>query len=167
MTSEQALIVAEGQTVEFAIEATTAQTEPLQYVWFLDGHEQAQGPRWVYQPQFDDGGSSLKDVTVRVADRERHTVERSWQVRVHDVNRPPALVSLSPPVSSVEITAGTKHRFSLEAVDPDTDDRLTYVWVLDGQEVAQGQTWEFAPAATVMRSDSNVTVTVWTKPGVS
>ena len=41
--NEQTVTVGEGQKLTFAVEATSAQLEPLRYVWFLDGRERAWG----------------------------------------------------------------------------------------------------------------------------
>jgi hypothetical protein len=87
-------------------------------------------------------------VTVQISDREGHTAERSWQVRVQDVNRPPFIAAASPPVDTLEIAAGEEQSFSIDTTDPDKDDRLVSVWSLDGQEVARGQSWKFRVPST-------------------
>jgi hypothetical protein len=101
--SGQELAVAEGQKLRFAIAAASSQVGPLQYVWLLNGQEQARGPTWTYQPQFDEGGLQPKVVTVRVTDQGHHTAERSWQVGVREVNRPPIITAVSPPVETLEV----------------------------------------------------------------
>ena len=163
--SGQDLVVVEGQKLTFAVEAANGQPEPLQYVWFLNGHEQARGTRWTYEPQFDEGGSAHKTVTVRVTDLENRATERSWQVRVQDLNRPPMLTALSPPLPTVKITTGQEQQFSIDAIDADSDDQLIYTWTVDGKEVAHGQSWAFASAATTPRGEHSVTVTVSDRAG--
>lgn len=160
----QDLVVKEGKTLAFALETTNPQPESLQYVWFLNGQEQARGPNWTYEPRFEDGGPSPQDVTVRVTDRENHVLHHSWQVQVQNVNRPPRIAAVSPSAPTVEIPAGQEQRFSLKAIDPDIDDRLSYAWSLDGTEVAHGQSWAFTPAPTTKGAHS-IVVTVSDKAG--
>ncbi len=159
------LVVKEGQPLAFALETTNPQPESLQYVWFLNGREQARGPHWTYEPQFEEGGPSPKDVTVRVTDRENQVLEHSWQVQVQDVNRPPKIAAVFPSAPTVEMTAGQEQRFSLEAIDPDTDDHLTYAWSLDGTEVAHSQSWAFTPAPTATKSVHSIVVAISDKAG--
>jgi len=156
----QAIVVAEGQKLEFTVTATSPQPEPLQYVWLLNGDEQGRGQTWTYQPSFEEGGSALKDVTVRVVDQANQTVAWHWQVRVQDVNRTPSLVMAAPSAETLEVPAGQAQRFSVEATDPDSKDQLTYVWSLNGQEVARGRSWDFVPALTAAASRHRITVVV-------
>jgi len=163
--SGQELVVAEGQRLAFAIEATNPGPESVQYVWFLNGREKARGTHWVYEPRFDEGGFEPKTVTARVIDRGDRVVERNWQVRVQDVNRSPTITAIFPSIPKVEVTIGQEQRFALSAVDPDTDDQLTYAWVIDGAEVAHGPSWTFTPAYPVGESERTVTVRVSDKAG--
>jgi hypothetical protein len=159
--THQRLRVAEGQKLALAVEATSAQPGPLQYVWLLDGQERARGPRWTYQPEFDEGGPRRKQVTVQVTDQANQRVEQSWQVRVQDVNRPPLITAVFPSVDTIELAAGKEESFSVQATDPDTDDQLVSVWSLDGQEVARGQGWSFrAPSTLNVEIRHQVTVEV-------
>ncbi|MGE0826305.1 MAG: AAA family ATPase [Candidatus Binatia bacterium] len=82
---DQVFIVREGQKQVFAIEATSVNPVPLQYIWLLDGEEQGRGQRWVYQPQQTDRGK-LKTVTVQIRDSENQIVEQSWRIRVYAVS---------------------------------------------------------------------------------
>jgi general secretion pathway protein A len=161
----QELVVAEGQRLLFAVEATTLGSEPLRYVWFLNGREQAQGTHWTYEPQFDEGGPGLQTVTARVSGWGDRVIEHNWRVRVQDVNRPPAIAAAFPPAVAVELPAGQEQRFALEAVDPDTGDQLTYRWAIDGEEVAHGPSWTFAPAATAGEAEHKVTAYVSDESG--
>jgi hypothetical protein len=99
--SGQEIIVAEGQQLTFALDAASPQAGPLHGVWLLNGQEQARGRTWTYQPQFDEGGPTLKEVTGRVTDGANHTAERSWRVRVRDVNRPPTITAVFPPIETL------------------------------------------------------------------
>ena len=132
--SEKVVTVREGQRLAFAVDAEG--TSPLHYTWLLDGKKQAEGKRWTYQPGFDDAGE--KEVKVVVADGKTSPVERSWKVQVQDVNRPPVITKVSPKAGTVALTLGETTSLTVQAADPDTDDRLTYVWSMDGQEMSRG-----------------------------
>lgn len=162
---EEDLIVDEGQQLTFAVEAAYAGSAPLQYVWFLNGQEQAQTPEWTYRPQFNEGGAAHKEVVVRIADREGHVAERKWRLQVQNVDRPPRLVAVFPTEQTVRATAGQEQRFSLEATDPDTEDQLSYVWTLDGKEVARSQQWAFTPPAVQSTHEHAVAVSISDKAG--
>jgi hypothetical protein len=153
--------VDEGQKLAFAVDAEG--TGRLRYTWYLDGKTQAEGKGWTYQPGFDDGGGKPKEVKAVVSDGKTLPVEQVWQVRVQDVNRPPQIARLSPRVGAVEITAGEAQSFSVQATDPDKGDRLTYVWSVDGTEVAQGDrpSWQIPDTSTA--GQRRVTVEVFDK----
>lgn len=145
----QELTVEEGKSLTFAVAVESARKEALRYSWRVDGKAQsASGEQWTYRPSFNDGTEKLKTVEVIVADRENQTIKETWQVRVQNVNQPPSIVKTSPGAEqSVQVSAGGVQDFIVNATDPDRDDRLTYVWSLDGQEVARSERWQFrAPA---------------------
>jgi hypothetical protein len=59
-------------------------------VWFLDGEKQADGEQWTYQPDFTEASATPKEVKVVVTGEDGRTVERTWQVRVTNIDRPPS-----------------------------------------------------------------------------
>jgi len=122
--------------------------EPLQYLWLLDDQEQAREPQWTYRPRFDEGGITRKEVTVRIMNKDNLTAERTWEVLVQDVNRPPLITAVFPSTDRLELAAREEQRFAVEAVDPDEHDQLTMVWSLDGQEVARGRDWKLSLSTT-------------------
>lgn len=145
----------EGKPVTFAVVADSAGKGALRYAWRVDGRAQsATGAEWTYSPGFADGTEPLKRVEVRITDSDGHTVTETWRVRVREVNQPPRIVRASPNAErSVEMTAGEMQEFTVNATDPDRDDRdrtdrLAYVWSLDGQEVARSERWRFHAPAT-------------------
>ncbi len=137
------LTLAEGQSQSFVVSATSPQKLPLQYSWYLDGEKRAEGEAWTYQPDFTEAGTHPKDITIRVTDTHNRVTQKSWRVRVLDVNRRPTLEEASPPGESLEMAEGDTREFSVRAVDPDPDDHLLYVWSLDGKKVAEGERWQF------------------------
>lgn len=148
--STQEVVIEEGKAQTFAVVADNAGAGALRYSWRVDGQVQtATGPQWTYIPGFSDGAEQPKQIKVSIIDRENQTVTETWQVRVHDVNRPPSIVRVSPDVErSVEMSAGEVQDFTVKATDPDRDDRLAYAWSLDGQEVARSERWQFRAPAT-------------------
>jgi len=102
-----------------------------------------------------------------VPDRDTHQAVTTRSRRGTEGNRPPHLVAASPPTPALEIAAGDVQRFSVKASDPDKDDRLAYIWFLDGQEVARGPTWEFrAPSPPPSETHYQVKVEVSDKGGL-
>lgn len=100
-----------------------------------------------------------------ITDREGHRVEKVWRVRVREVNRPPEIVTASPLQTELtEMAVSEVQDFSVEASDPDQDEQLTYVWSLNGKEVARGQRWEFRMPSS--ESKHTVVVKVLDKAGL-
>ncbi len=118
-------------------------------------------------PTFDEGRAKLKEVKTVVTDQENRKGEKTWRIRVRDVNRPPPIVVASPPADSLEMAAGDVQKFSVKASDPDKDDRLGYAWFLDGHEVGRGPRWEFrAPSPPTSKTRYRVEVKVSDKSGL-
>jgi len=157
------LTVAEGQSLGFAIEAESGEGRSPRSVWFLNGKKQAEGKNWTYRPGFDEGGAKPKEVKVEVTDGTNLKDERTWQVHVQDVNRPPVITVASPRTSFLEITSGDDAAFSVTATDSDQDDRLVYIWSVNGQEVSRGERRQFqVPSA---KTSYQVTAEVLDKEG--
>ncbi len=157
------LTVAEGQGLGFAIEAESGGGRSPRYIWFLNGKKQAEGKSWTYRPGFDEGGGKPKEVKVEVVGEANLKDEKTWQVQVQNVDRPPVITVALPRTSSVEITSGDDAEFSVTATDPDQDDRLVYVWSVNGQEVSRGERRQFhAPSAA---TSYQVTAEVFDKEG--
>ncbi|MGH7964253.1 MAG: hypothetical protein ACRERD_20925, partial [Candidatus Binatia bacterium] len=154
------VLVAEGQKLAFAIEAESPQNARLGYKWFVNGKKRGEGKRWNYQPSYDEGGDNLKEVKVSISDGKSPAVERSWQVRVQNVNRPPVILRRLPQDGPVEVTAGESRNFSVVASDPDKDDRLTYLWSVDGEKIdgVAGNTWQFPSSSAAGRREVAVQV---------
>ncbi|MGE0820580.1 MAG: protein kinase [Candidatus Binatia bacterium] len=150
--------VAEGERLAFAVEAESTQPKLLKFLWTLDGKKQAEGKKWTYKPGYEDGGDRPHEVKAIVSDGKNPPREQTWKVRVKDVNRPPVLANASPKAGSVQVSAGETQEFTVQASDPDREDRLVYVWSVDGQEMTRGsdRSWRL-PAST---TDASHTVTV-------
>jgi hypothetical protein len=153
--------VAEGQRLRFALEAEKGDGSPLRYTWLLNGKEQTKRKQWTYRPKFTDGGEEPKEVKAVVTDRDNLTVERTWHVHVHDVNRSPRITMASPRPEAVAVASGGVQEFSITTSDPDSDDRLVSVWFLNGKEVARGERWQFhAPPSGTLQHETSYKVAV-------
>ena len=95
-----------------------------------------------------------------ISDGKNAPLEKTWTVRVQDTPRPPVITSVSPKAGSVQMTAGEGQNFTVQASDPDKDDRLVYVWSLDGQEVARGESRSWQLPASISDASHAVKVEV-------
>jgi hypothetical protein len=136
------LVVAEGQRLHFAVEVE-GEEEGVRCVWFLNGKKQAEGKNWSYHPGFDDAGTDLKRVTVVVGGAANLKEEKTWSVRVQNVDRSPVITRVLPSTDIVEIADGEFPEFSVTASDPDKNDHLLYVWSVNGREAARGIQQQF------------------------
>lgn len=161
------LTIAEGKALSFSAEADSAQPQLLKFAWFIDGKKFADGKKWNYQPSFDDGGDRVREVKVVVTDGKNPPLENVWKVRVEDVDRAPTIGGATPKAGAVTITAGAEQSFSVQASDPDKDDRLVYVWSVDGEEVARGDERSWQLPASPAAASRSVKVEVFDKAGKS
>src|SRR5262249_23155239 len=110
------------------------------------------------------GGDAPKQVTALVTDEAHQKAEKTWQVYVLNKDRPPRITSVSPHSEPIEVSPAEATDFSVTATDPDRDDRLLYIWTLNGQEVARAHNrrqFHAPPSA----SPYTVTVTVIDQDG--
>ncbi|MGB9959781.1 MAG: DUF2341 domain-containing protein [Candidatus Bathyarchaeales archaeon] len=134
-----ALIISEGETLEFTQTSIDPEGQPLSYRWLLDGIEQATSQNWIYAPGYD--AASIHIVTLVVSDGELST-SIEWQVTVINVNRPPQIEYYSPSDLEIEINEGQSIIFEHVSSDPDGD-MLEYSWLLNGVLAAVSQNWTF------------------------
>lgn len=142
--------VDEGKSLPFVVGVEGGAKGPRRYLWQLDGKSQrGDGNRWTYQPSYDDGGGETpKTVEVVVADSANHRVQQRWQVNVRNVNRPPQIQNVTPRTKTLEMTVQATQDFAVDASDDDRDDRLAYVWMVNGQEVTREKRWQFRAPST-------------------
>ncbi|MGE0681788.1 MAG: hypothetical protein AB7P69_12935 [Candidatus Binatia bacterium] len=161
------LVISEGKELPFSIVVESAQPKSVRYAWFINGSRQSNGKQWVYKPGFDDGSENSKEVKVAATDNNASTVERSWRVRVLDVNRPPIIKSSTPkPGATVDLTAGEGKRFAVQASDPDRNDRLAFIWLIDGREVSNGERDSWQLPTTLLEGRHQVEVEVKDNAGL-
>ncbi|MGH8659670.1 MAG: protein kinase domain-containing protein [Gammaproteobacteria bacterium] len=133
----------EGGEQRFSVSVSGGSGRPLRYLWYLEGRQQATKPMWTYRPDFGQDGDKTKRIQVKVSDPQGNRVERFWQARVEDVNRPPKIVNFTPEEQWVDIASGSSRRFSIEAADQDRADPLQYAWLLDGKLLARESSFDF------------------------
>ena len=161
------LALPEGQSQDFEVRPIEAGTEVLSYRWLLDDESiETIGPRWRYQPGYQDSG--VHTVGVRVSTAEKLIDTHEWQVDVSDVNRPPhfsqvvpdqdsvmqpppeennppLLIGWTPQATQIEIAQGQSQSFSVEVLDIDANPNLRYQWSLDSSVVATSLDWLYKP----------------------
>lgn len=59
--------------------------------------------------------------------------------------QPPRIIKTNPSEQKLELYLGATINFSVEAMDNDPDDQLTYTWFLDGNQESSGSTWLYKP----------------------
>src|SRR5262249_27153784 len=156
-TPEPAPSVNEGERLR--LEAPVAEADALTDLterWLLDDKEVGTGTSWEDVPGFEDGGQTRTGRVV--ASSQGSEIERSWRVTVVDVNRPPAIASVTPPEGKVALDAGKGETFALEASDPDAGDKLTYTWERNGKRVASATQPRFTLSDAADGDETRVTV---------
>ncbi len=133
----------EGDEQRFSVGVSGGSGRPLRYQWYLEGRQQTTKPMWTYRPDFGQDGKKTKRIQVSVSDPQGNRVERLWQVRVEDVNRPPKILGFTPEEQRLEIASGSSRRFSIEAADADRADPLQYAWLLNGELLARESSFAF------------------------
>jgi len=166
---EREILIEEGKNLNFTVEAENPQQGPLRYAWFLDGKKQQEGGKknWTYKPDFDAAGEKPKEVRVEVTNSAKLTTKQIWSVWVQDVDRPPTVIDASPKRTSIEIEPGAMVNFSVQAVDPDKDDRLVYVWSVDGAVQSRGDAKSWSLPASLSEAPRAITVDIIDKSGKS
>lgn len=111
----------------------------VSYAWDLDGDaefDDANGPTPTLTPVR--AGDSL--LGLQVTDNDGRTNVGYARLSVTDANRPPEITALEPPPGVQQLVAGGEMTFSQTAEDPDGDSVITS-WLLDGEEIATGETY--------------------------
>jgi len=132
---ESSLSVDETQSIDFSIEASDLNKDPLIYKWKLDGNEAAGTDAWTYQTDYDSAGTHT--VKVDVSDG-LSTASKIWSVNVRNVNRPPTLEKIN------DIEAKETDKIVITALATDADkDPVTYS-ISDSKFKQDGNafTWE-------------------------
>ena len=115
---ESALVIAETEGIDFSVEASDLNKDPLTYSWKVDGNDAGTEGTFTYDTTYDDAGSHT--VKVEVSDG-LSSDSKIWSVDVSNVNRKPVLEKLS------DITAKETDTITITALATDDDkDSITY-----------------------------------------
>jgi hypothetical protein len=153
--------VNETERFDFGVKAHDPDGKLVTYKWYFNGTPipGASSSSWTFSPMSKPPGTY--PVKVEVFDG-RFTVNRTWQLEVIHINKPPEITRKNPFDSDMGNIEGPFNNmtFSVTASDPDGDP-LTYTWKIDGEVVAGAEeriwTWvDPDPAA----GDHNITVVV-------
>ncbi len=138
------VVLAEGAQKSFSVRPQQG-TDPasLSYRWLLDGVPQTDEASWTYAPEYNAASSKPGKVKVIVTDAQRRSTELAWSVEVVNVNREPKLIHAVPEGQTLAPEPGETISFEVKGMDPDREDRLSYLWTLDGKKVAEDQKWAF------------------------
>ncbi len=127
----RSLSMSEGETMVFALSASDADGDTLEYTWSVDMRIQDNaGSDFEYAPDFSSAGTHR--ITAVVTDGVER-VEVTWTVKVVDVNRRPA-VRITSPTDGATFSSGAQIRFTAIGTDEDGD-KLVYSWSSDGQTI--------------------------------
>ncbi|MGH8646739.1 MAG: hypothetical protein ACREX4_20680 [Gammaproteobacteria bacterium] len=166
--SEQEFIIGVGQRQIFTIKGESLEQRALSYSWFLDGKKRGEGMQFVYRPRPIEARLGIRELKAVVADDQGQSLEKVWRVRIQQAGRGPEIIAASPlNTELITLAAGALQGFSVEASDPENGDQLTYVWSLDGREMARGTSWSWKPRGPHEAGAHTVEVTVFDKAGLN
>ena len=115
---ESGLNIDETQALEFSVEASDLNKDPLAYAWKLDGADVGTESTYVYQSTYEDSGTHT--IKAEVSDG-LSSASKIWSVDVSNVNRKPVMEKLS------DINAKETDTITLTALATDDDkDKITY-----------------------------------------
>ena len=152
------VVVPEGGSQLFSVQASDPDSDALAYSWYLDGApvSGAGSESYLFRATRESVGS--RGLRVSVSDGLAQNAY-SWSFTVERQNHPPAIGSSEPAEDTVEVKEEDQARFSVAATDPDGD-RLAYGWLLDGSRVSSGADFLYAPDSSSAGSHAlAVTVT--------
>ncbi len=135
---------AEGTAITFDASSFASPLSITEYAWDLDGNgafDDATGPT----PTVTMGRAQDGWVGLRVKNAAGWSDVAYAALNLSEVNRAPSIVATSPETGTT-VLVGTSQDFAATAQDPDGD-ALTFQWAFDGDPVAVGPEFAYAPAA--------------------
>ncbi|MGQ9582840.1 MAG: PKD domain-containing protein [Thermoplasmatota archaeon] len=121
----------EGTERTFSIERLDPDGDRTTALWYVDDLEMGafrDSDEFTYRADFNSSGQHI--VRVEVTDRGLGRDERSWRVRVLNVNRPPRIDFWSPREETLEALEGEEVLFTLASTDPDGE-QLAVQWLVN------------------------------------
>ncbi|MEM2870423.1 MAG: hypothetical protein QW379_08410 [Thermoplasmata archaeon] len=132
------LEIIEGERVSFWVEARDRDGDALSYVWSVNGRPLGKRGDFLFTTDFSSRGTY--EIRAEVSDGPS-AVNRTWTVRVLNLNRPPELNWF--PEGRVVINETESATFWVVVADPDGDN-ISVVWLLDGSVVYSGAVYEYS-----------------------
>ncbi|MGH8602777.1 MAG: hypothetical protein ACREXR_08415, partial [Gammaproteobacteria bacterium] len=130
--------------------------------------KRGEGMQFVYRPRPMEIQLGTRELKAVVADDQGRSLERVWRVRIQKSGGGPEIMAASPlTTESITLPVGRLQGFSVQASDPENGDQLSYVWSLDGHEMARGTRWSWNPRRADEAGMHTVAVTVLNKAGLS
>ncbi|MGH6635195.1 MAG: protein kinase domain-containing protein [Gammaproteobacteria bacterium] len=166
--SEQEFIIGVGQRQIFTIKGESLEQSTLSYSWFLDSKKRGEGMQFVYRPRPIEARLGIRELKAVITDDRGQSLEKVWRVRIQEAGRGPEIIAASPlNTELITLAAGALQGFSAEASDPGNGHQLTYVWSLDGREMARGTSWSWKPGGPHEAGVHTVAVTVFDSAGLN
>lgn len=152
--------IRENESIDFSVNATDADGDPLSYQWFLNGGEipGLDAPAYKFSSDYSSAGTALVEVQIR--DPEEAMASREWRLTILNQNLPPVINTWSPP-DNLAINETEAMAFSVAARDPDGQ-QPAYKWFLDGAGIATGQDYTYTSS---FNSSGNHTIRVVVSDG--
>lgn len=141
------LYISEGESIQFSINATDPDNNPLAYEWKVNGSLAGTASSLSFNTDFLPGNgvysAGIYEVKLNAIDingiNGNNTTTFTWYVNVADVDREIVVNQILPGESGgvYNISEGDSIRFYLDAYDPDGNP-LNITWKKNGYEVATG-----------------------------
>ena len=109
----------EGETLNYYVESTDPDNQPLQFLWTFDNKTINENAKGNLTPDFESAGDHLLSVSVNDA---LITTNKNWTIQITNVNR-------KPQISHIPITVSEGEKVTLDLPQFDQDgDPLTYTY---------------------------------------
>jgi len=123
----------ENSSLEFRVNASDPDRDPLRYAWFINREERTGNSIPSLNFTTDFASSGTYDVRVMMMDPGGLAINRTWRLFVENVNVPPKIDAFNPKVN-VKLKETESMTFSIMASDYDKQP-LSISWFLNGTEV--------------------------------
>jgi PKD repeat protein len=136
----------EGTPVNFsALASSTREGSITEYAWDLDG-DGAFDDASTANAEFTYSQSFTGLVGVRVTNNYSFADIAYVPINIADANSNPVVSIFEPADHALSVVVGTTQTFNLTSSDPDGD-TLAIHWFLDGEQVGEGETFNYQPNA--------------------
>jgi len=110
--------VAEDKTLNFTINASDPDDDPINFTWFRDNVEISNVGNFSFNLTDNFTAAGTYTLKLEVQDNNSNSAEQEWTVTVTNTNREPVLDAISDITTATE---DTELRFNITAIDPDNN----------------------------------------------